>query len=54
MPDDQLLYAVRDGRQIGRFARDKLDALLASGQLERNDFPMATRMGSVDFCGDVP
>ena len=38
MPDEQLLYAVREGRQIGRFARDKLDALLASGQLEPNDF----------------
>jgi hypothetical protein len=38
MAGDQLLYAVRDGRQIGRFSRDKLDALLSSGELELNDF----------------
>ena len=38
MADDQLLYAVRDGRQIGRFSHDKLDALLSSGELEPNDF----------------
>ncbi len=38
MADDQLLYAVRDGRQIGRFSRDKLDALLSSGELKPNDF----------------
>ena len=38
MADDKLLYAVRDGRQIGRFSRDKLDALLSSGQLRPNDF----------------
>ncbi len=38
MADDQLLYAVRDGRQIGRFSRDKLDALLSSGQLKPDDF----------------
>ena len=34
MADDQLLYAVRDGRQIGRFSRDKLDTLLSLGQLK--------------------
>ena len=38
MADDQLLYAVRDGRQIGRFSRDKLNTLLSLGQLKPNDF----------------
>ena len=35
---DDLLYAARDGRQIGLFSRDKLDTLLSSGQLKPNDF----------------
>ena len=37
MANDPLLYAVRDGRQLGRFSRDKLDTLLWSGQLKPND-----------------
>jgi uncharacterized protein DUF4339 len=38
MADDQLLYAARDGRQIGPFSRNKLDVFLSSGQLEPSDF----------------